>query len=112
MTGRDATNARDFPTPSRTAAAADVETALAELPEEYRSAILLVDVEELTYEEAAAALGCPVGTIPSTCEHCMIQYAPHRGQARKHAPPRGSQAPAVGTWPCGGGTVCDGGTMG
>jgi RNA polymerase sigma-70 factor (ECF subfamily) len=27
--------------------------------------VLLVDVEELTYEEAATTLGCPVGTIRS-----------------------------------------------
>jgi RNA polymerase sigma-70 factor (ECF subfamily) len=27
--------------------------------------VLLVDVEELTYEEAAEALGCPVGTVRS-----------------------------------------------
>ncbi|MBI1849420.1 MAG: sigma-70 family RNA polymerase sigma factor [Planctomycetes bacterium] len=63
--GRGSTDARHVPTPARAAVAADVETALAELPEEYRAAILLVDVEELSYEEAAAALGCPVGTIRS-----------------------------------------------
>ena len=33
--------------------------------EVYRAAVLLVDLEELTYEEAAAALGCPVGTLRS-----------------------------------------------
>jgi RNA polymerase sigma-70 factor (ECF subfamily) len=43
----------------------DVEQALAELPEEFRVAVLLVDVEELTYEEAAAAMGSPVGTLRS-----------------------------------------------
>ena len=31
----------------------------------FRSALLLVDVEELSYEEAAGALGCPVGTVRS-----------------------------------------------
>jgi RNA polymerase sigma-70 factor (ECF subfamily) len=43
----------------------EVEDALADLPEAFRAAVLLVDVEELTYEEAAAALGCAVGTIRS-----------------------------------------------
>jgi RNA polymerase sigma-70 factor (ECF subfamily) len=62
---RGASDARHLPTPARTTAAADVETALAGLSEEYRAAILLVDVEELSYEEAAEALGCPVGTIRS-----------------------------------------------
>ena len=43
----------------------EVETALAGLSPEYRGAVLLVDVEELTYEEAAAVLECPVGTVRS-----------------------------------------------
>jgi RNA polymerase sigma-70 factor (ECF subfamily) len=43
----------------------EVERALATLPEEFKTAVLLVDVEELTYEEAAAVLGCPVGTVRS-----------------------------------------------
>jgi RNA polymerase sigma-70 factor, ECF subfamily len=42
-----------------------VEDALRQLPEAFRSAVLLVDVEELSYEEAAAALGCPLGTLRS-----------------------------------------------
>ena len=56
---------RHVTTPARAAAEADVEAALAELPEEYRAAILLVDVEELSYEDAAAVLACPVGTVRS-----------------------------------------------
>jgi RNA polymerase sigma-70 factor, ECF subfamily len=43
----------------------EVDEALGRLPEAFRSALLLVDVEELSYEEAAAALGCPVGTLRS-----------------------------------------------
>jgi RNA polymerase sigma-70 factor (ECF subfamily) len=43
----------------------EVEVAFDGLPESFRSVVLLVDVEELTYEEAAATLGCPVGTIRS-----------------------------------------------
>ncbi len=46
-------------------ASPEVDSALKDLPEEYRAAVLLVDVEELTYEEAAAILGCPVGTVRS-----------------------------------------------
>lgn len=42
-----------------------VDSALREIPESFRSAVLLVDVEELSYEEAAAVLGCPVGTVRS-----------------------------------------------
>lgn len=43
----------------------EVEQALKELPEEYRTAIMLVDIEELTYEEAAKVMECAVGTIRS-----------------------------------------------
>lgn len=41
----------------------EIESALKELPEEFRTALVLVDIEELTYEEAAQVMGCPVGTI-------------------------------------------------
>ena len=43
----------------------EVDGALGRLPEEFRGAILLVDVGELTYEEASRALGCPLGTLRS-----------------------------------------------
>ena len=43
----------------------EVESALRLLPEMFRAPVLLVDVEGLSYDEAAAALGCPVGTVRS-----------------------------------------------
>ena len=43
----------------------ELNHALAKLPEDFRSAVLLVDVQGFTYEEAAAALECPVGTVRS-----------------------------------------------
>ncbi len=43
----------------------EVAKALEELPESFRVAVLLVDVEGLSYEEAAEALQCPVGTLRS-----------------------------------------------
>ena len=39
--------------------------ALAELPHEFREAIVLVEFEEYSYEDAAAIVGCPIGTIRS-----------------------------------------------
>ena len=54
---------RQVTTPARAAAEADVEAALADLSEVFRAAIMLVDVEELSYEETAAVLACPVGTV-------------------------------------------------
>lgn len=38
---------------------------LDKIPEEYRLAVALCDVEQLTYEEAAEVLGVPAGTIRS-----------------------------------------------
>jgi len=43
----------------------EVESALNALPDEFRSAMLLVDVEELSYQEVSAALEVPVGTVKS-----------------------------------------------
>lgn len=43
----------------------EVERAMAELPEDFRATVWLVDIEEMSYEEAARVLGCPVGTIRS-----------------------------------------------
>ena len=40
-------------------------SALAKLPESYRSAVQLVDIHELSYREAAERLEVPVGTIMS-----------------------------------------------
>lgn len=43
----------------------EVAQALEALPEDFRAAIVLVDLEDLTYEEAARALDCPIGTVRS-----------------------------------------------
>jgi RNA polymerase sigma factor (sigma-70 family) len=43
----------------------DLERAIAKLPDEQRSVILLVGLEGMRYEEVAAVLGVPVGTIRS-----------------------------------------------
>jgi RNA polymerase sigma-70 factor (ECF subfamily) len=42
-----------------------VERAIQELPEDLRTAILLREVEGLSYEEIATAMDCPVGTVRS-----------------------------------------------
>lgn len=46
-------------------ASVEVDQALGQLPESFRSVVLFVDVEELSYEEAAVVLQCPVGTVRS-----------------------------------------------
>lgn len=43
----------------------DLQRAIDALPEPFRITVLLVDVEGWSYQEAAAALGVPVGTVRS-----------------------------------------------
>lgn len=43
----------------------DVKRALASIPEEFRMAVYLVDVEGFSYKEAAEIIGIPTGTIMS-----------------------------------------------
>jgi RNA polymerase sigma-70 factor (ECF subfamily) len=45
--------------------AEEIRKALDELPEEFRIAVVLSDVEELSYKEIAEAMDCPVGTVMS-----------------------------------------------
>jgi RNA polymerase sigma-70 factor (ECF subfamily) len=45
--------------------APEVDEALNRLPESFRLAVLLVDVEEMSYEESATILNCPMGTLRS-----------------------------------------------
>ncbi|MFZ1702403.1 MAG: sigma-70 family RNA polymerase sigma factor [Pyrinomonadaceae bacterium] len=42
-----------------------ITTALAEIPDVYREAIVLCDIEGMTYDETAAALGIGIGTVKS-----------------------------------------------
>lgn len=43
----------------------EVQAALEALPEEFRRVVVLVDLEERSYRDAAAAIGCPIGTVMS-----------------------------------------------
>jgi len=45
--------------------AAALRRAIARLPLRYREAVVLCDLESSSYEEAAAALACAVGTVKS-----------------------------------------------
>lgn len=44
---------------------ADVEIALRALPDEQREVLILIAIEEMTYEEASRALAIPIGTVMS-----------------------------------------------
>jgi RNA polymerase sigma-70 factor, ECF subfamily len=52
-----------------------VYAALAQLPEPQRMAIILVDLQELSVSEAAAALGVAEGTIKSRCSRGRTELA-------------------------------------
>ena len=43
----------------------DLERAIARLPDEQRSVLLLVTLEEMSYDQVARALGIPIGTVMS-----------------------------------------------
>jgi RNA polymerase sigma-70 factor (ECF subfamily) len=45
--------------------AEQVRAAIQELPEDFREIILLREYEDLTYQEIANVLDCPVGTVMS-----------------------------------------------
>lgn len=60
---------RDMDTPERLLLTEEiqrtVEEAIAQLPEDLRTAIVLREIEGLSYEEIAEAMSCPVGTVRS-----------------------------------------------
>ncbi|HSY27838.1 MAG TPA: RNA polymerase sigma factor [Burkholderiaceae bacterium] len=47
----------------------DMESALQQLSAEQREVVLLVALEEMTYDEVAASLGVPLGTVMSRLSH-------------------------------------------
>ena len=72
----------------------DIETALASLPEEFRVAVVLCDIEGLSYEEIADVLGLKLGTVRSRIHRGRAQLrkalahrAPAAGRIRYSGPP-------------------------
>ncbi|MBX7166721.1 MAG: RNA polymerase sigma factor [Pirellulales bacterium] len=62
--------------------AEEVELALAELRDEYRKAFLLFHEQQLSYQEIADALGCPLGTVKTWVHRArreMADYLRRRG---------------------------------
>ncbi len=63
-----------------------ISTALTDLPEEFRTVVILCDIEGFTYEEAAEFVDCPIGTIRSRLHRGrkllrdkLFKYAHERG---------------------------------
>jgi RNA polymerase sigma-70 factor, ECF subfamily len=64
----------------------DVFRALERLPEEFRTVVILCDIEEFTYEEIAEFVDCPIGTVRSRLHRGrkmlraeLLEYARNRG---------------------------------
>lgn len=51
----------------------EVQKALLRLPDKLRSAIVLYDVEGLSYEEIALVVECPIGTVKSRIYHARLR---------------------------------------
>jgi RNA polymerase sigma-70 factor (ECF subfamily) len=62
--------------------AAAVACALLKVPVRFREVIVLCDLQELEYEAAAAALGCPIGTIRSRLHRGRTLLARELGDLR------------------------------
>ena len=59
----------------------DLQAALARLSPDQRDVIILVGAEGLSYDEAAAALGCAVGTVKSRVNRARNRLAELMGLA-------------------------------
>ena len=78
----------------------DVETALAALPPDFRAAVVLCDIEGLSYEEIAEILGAKIGTVRSRIHRgrallrsALAHRAPAEGRTRFAGPlPQGAGA--------------------
>lgn len=55
----------------------EILAALEKLPPDYKAVVLLVDIEEFAYKEAAGILGVPIGTV-------MSRLSRGRKQLREH----------------------------
>jgi RNA polymerase sigma-70 factor (ECF subfamily) len=68
----------------------DVDRALKALPLVYQEAVILADLEGLSYKEVAEVLGCPIGTVMSRLSRgrhllrqALGQFARERGHVRE-----------------------------
>ncbi|HEY3358918.1 MAG TPA: sigma-70 family RNA polymerase sigma factor [Polyangia bacterium] len=71
----------------------DVQRALAEVPPDFRMAVILADLEDFSYKEVADIMECPVGTVMSRLyrgrrilQRRLHDYAVAQGIVRPAAP--------------------------
>ena len=63
-----------------------LQTAFFALPDDQRAALHLVAIEDLSYQEAADALGIPVGTLMSRVSRARARLRAFEDEARTGAP--------------------------
>jgi RNA polymerase sigma-70 factor (ECF subfamily) len=70
----------------------EVSQAISKLPEDFRTVVILSDIEGLTYEEIADFVDCPVGTVRSRLHRGrkllraqLFAYARERGYISRNA---------------------------
>jgi RNA polymerase sigma factor (sigma-70 family) len=87
----------DEPTPAQAFDArhldGDVQQAIAALAPEYRAAVVLCDIEGLSYEEVADTLGVKLGTVRSRIHRgrAQLRVALEHRRPRQHAQPSVAQ---------------------
>lgn len=50
-----------------------VQSAIATLPEEFRTALVLKEINDMSYDEIAEAVGCPIGTVRSRIHRARLE---------------------------------------
>jgi DNA-directed RNA polymerase specialized sigma24 family protein len=85
----------------------DLEAAIGKLPQEQRSVILLVGLEGMSYDEVAAIVGVPVGTVRSrlsrgprrlialSSERCSVHYRNWSSHSRCPQQPKNCHTPSM-----------------
>ena len=68
--------------------AGEIQRAIMAVPEEQRALLVLIDVEGLSYEEAAEAVGASVGTVKSRLSRGRARVRAHLRQHRELLPGR------------------------
>ena len=71
----------------------DVRAALAELPEDFRAAVVLRDLCQLDYAEIAEVLAIPAGTVRSRIARGRAQLADHLSGNQTGSPERPTSTP-------------------
>jgi RNA polymerase sigma-70 factor, ECF subfamily len=82
----------------RPVVASELQAALAELPEDHRTVVILADVEELSYKEIAEVVGCPIGTVMSRlhrARRALQQRLVEHGESLGLQPHKPSEAQAA-----------------